>query len=769
MSTDQMAMQFTARQEERNRPRSEDRRPGAAWLGLAIDHRALFDALQDDWLRPPDGAPGRTLGIRAFTGHDKEKVNGHRILVRIKLDPARLPPVSIHRRRAGAWVVSSLEAATAEDDAVFWPGPLPTFAISEILVETDEERVRLSTMTRQVSNVSLPVAPRVLLRGEDVYITEAPAPSESLPAIGLPPEMNCVRGALAMALWAVPRVDPWLDLLCGSLGDATVNRPSNPADYLGVRWWNLPPWLRSDGNPRESIQERLWASSVRVFRAAHSSSSMATELVERIVVETRNGGLTEPSVLNEWARETVRILRGDARIRLDDWKAWPVGKAIQLALVRPDPSTFRKWGDDLPNLPPAIWWTGAALCGLIHGYRRLPSTFRGDPVQQRLLAIYALRLFDTAPVIADWLTELRDGPKWHRHAGEIVLSWGNTELARKPEHARGKWFSSNLEDPVIRRSGEDIALSNKWPCLGTFVVVIDADIPCLGGSLELAGTPQRLVVKGRTEIEFPLSVEIQRKLDVPEFLRCVATEGASVTPPPDLQRRVVVPTREEILDRVRKEIPGRVREEIPARTPEEVTGRAPEEIPGLIYVPNFLSQVQEADIVAAVEKAEWSRDLKRRVQHYGWRYDYKSKEIDASMRLGRLPDWAQDLALRLKKEALLPHFADQVIVNEYVGAQGISKHVDCVPCFDDGIAMISLLESWEMVFREEGKAGRKVAKLLERGSVAIMTRDVRYRWSHEIPSRSKEPSGLKRGRRISVTFRKVNEESIRAPKRNRKK
>jgi hypothetical protein len=70
-------------------------------------------------------------------------------------------------------------------------------------------------------------------------------------------------------------------------------------------------------------------------------------------------------------------------------------------------------------------------------------------------------------------------------------------------------------------------------------------------------------------------------------------------------------------------------------------------------------------------------DLKRRVQHYGWRYDYKARRIDLSMRLGELPPWATRLALRLVRDGLVPQLADQVIVNEYVGRQGISKHVDC--------------------------------------------------------------------------------------------
>ena len=86
---------------------------------------------------------------------------------------------------------------------------------------------------------------------------------------------------------------------------------------------------------------------------------------------------------------------------------------------------------------------------------------------------------------------------------------------------------------------------------------------------------------------------------------------------------------------------------------------------------------------------------------------------------------------------------------------GISRHVDVETSFADGIATISLLESWEMVFREKKTRGRTVTQRLDRRSAAIMTGDARYRWTHEIPKRKHEPGRVERRRRISLTFRKV--------------
>ena len=133
------------------------------------------------------------------------------------------------------------------------------------------------------------------------------------------------------------------------------------------------------------------------------------------------------------------------------------------------------------------------------------------------------------------------------------------------------------------------------------------------------------------------------------------------------------------------------------------------------------------------------------------------------MRLGPLPEWADNLARRLFDEGFLQHLPDQVIVNEYVGKQGISRHTDS-RSFADSIAMISLLESWGMVFRPIG-VKRKFEQKLEQRSVAVMEGEARYNWTHEIPNRKTElelpksaagkSSKVTRGRRLSLTFRKV--------------
>ena len=155
------------------------------------------------------------------------------------------------------------------------------------------------------------------------------------------------------------------------------------------------------------------------------------------------------------------------------------------------------------------------------------------------------------------------------------------------------------------------------------------------------------------------------------------------------------------------------------------------------------------------------------MQHYGWRYDYKSRQLDSTMRLGAMPEWAVSIVQRLVRRGLVPELPDQVIVNEYIGNQGISKHIDSKSSFADGIAMISLLESWEMVFRKTGgRGGQKETLRMERRSATIIANEARYQWTHEIPKRKSEPAfsplhskekkpRVPRKRRVSLTFRKV--------------
>lgn len=180
-------------------------------------------------------------------------------------------------------------------------------------------------------------------------------------------------------------------------------------------------------------------------------------------------------------------------------------------------------------------------------------------------------------------------------------------------------------------------------------------------------------------------------------------------------------------------------------------------ISGLTYIADFIDAANEAALIQTIDAQPWITELKRRVQHYGWRYDYKARSVTNDLRIGVLPDWLQTYAVRLQQAGLFTEMPDQAIINEYQPGQGISAHIDCVPCFTGTIASLSLGSSCVMDFTHS-KTGEKSSLLLEPRSLLVLSGDARYAWQHAIAGRKNDRYNgqiIERKRRISMTFRKV--------------
>jgi alkylated DNA repair dioxygenase AlkB len=194
----------------------------------------------------------------------------------------------------------------------------------------------------------------------------------------------------------------------------------------------------------------------------------------------------------------------------------------------------------------------------------------------------------------------------------------------------------------------------------------------------------------------------------------------------------------------------------PCNSPKEPIGD-PNFIKGLTYIEDFISVQEEAYLLEMINSQQWLGDLKRRVQHYGWKYDYRARSLNYEMFLGSLPVWCNILAQRLVEQRLIDVLPDQVIINEYKPGQGIANHVDCEPCFGDTVISLSLASPCAMNFINlESK--EKLEKILQPRSVVSIKEDSRYLWSHGIPARlADDINGIRTNRqlRISMTFRKV--------------
>jgi alkylated DNA repair dioxygenase AlkB len=178
---------------------------------------------------------------------------------------------------------------------------------------------------------------------------------------------------------------------------------------------------------------------------------------------------------------------------------------------------------------------------------------------------------------------------------------------------------------------------------------------------------------------------------------------------------------------------------------------------GARYIPDFISEKEETRLLFLIDSSPWITDLKRRVQHYGYRYDYRSRNIDYSMYLGPLPHWAEYFATKLYNFGLMPNLANQVIVNEYLPGQGISPHVDCTPCFENAIVSISLGSDciMNLVCLSNGK---QIDIPLCTRSVIALCDEARYQWQHGIKAVKSDLIDnirIPRTRRVSLTFRTV--------------
>ena len=68
---------------------------------------------------------------------------------------------------------------------------------------------------------------------------------------------------------------------------------------------------------------------------------------------------------------------------------------------------------------------------------------------------------------------------------------------------------------------------------------------------------------------------------------------------------------------------------------------------GARLVPDIVTEAEERRILLRISQAPWLTDLSRRVQHYGFRYDYRNRSSGRSAPAPAFPRWAEAIADRL--------------------------------------------------------------------------------------------------------------------------
>jgi len=202
---------------------------------------------------------------------------------------------------------------------------------------------------------------------------------------------------------------------------------------------------------------------------------------------------------------------------------------------------------------------------------------------------------------------------------------------------------------------------------------------------------------------------------------------------------------------------------------------------------DWIGPEQEAQILREIDSRAWEESLKRRVQHYGFIFSYKTLMLDYSTPIPALPpllsELAEEIQARVAKtrgapEAEREGALTQLTVNEYLSGQGIAAHIDTANCFGPKIYIITLGAGVTMRLQLRGAAaagvgvvedasststnslsdggGKRVDVWLPPRSLLLLEGDARYKWSHSIAARLNDKVDgklLPRGRRVSLTFR----------------
>lgn len=688
------------------------------WLGLVMPYEALFNSLQSEWLESDNHE-----FILAVNGFIEPSLKSTTVITTyIQLSLSDLPSVCVSVLRDGTWINVKVGDIQSSDRIVCWKGSIPAFLILKVLVASEDHASILKGFAKNVSNVPLPSVEPIEIQSLSLISMPQEPKTENIIHSGLKQAMfdDSVRGGLALAFNFVPRSLPWINLLIDSffVSEASLHQLAN---NLSSPWLSYLPWSINTTKIEMSFNDALWTASINVLMKLNEENlrSDAFGVIKKILDEFQKNTTDYEYEISLWIQETTDLLKAKREIKVEDWRTLAVANALQLVLLRPDPTNFRKWADEL-ELPLPTWWSGAILCGLWFGYKKLDVKLRGEDVLRKYLVYHFIASYpkrSNEPQLPKLEYAAKDG--------DIIIVWKGKEVWRKKESIRNKWFSLTQFNNEELAKAKSIASDLGWNCFSKKIFLNNENVHFNRKESAVVDIDLRadlIKIRGEVELFVPSHARVEDIFDTSLFRQCLLTDAGEVPSP-----------KEEI-------------------GPYEIERFSA--IPGLLYVSQIISQKEEQEIISMIDRLPWLDDLKRRTQHYGWKYDYRAKKIDESMKLGHLPQWASALSQRIFKSGLIPNLPDQVIVNEYIKSQIISKHIDCVTCFDDGIAMISLLEPWEMIFTNK-KDKKKFAITLAPRSVLILTKEARYDWAHEIPKRSKEPSGHVRERRVSITFRKV--------------
>ncbi|KAG9295466.1 hypothetical protein G9A89_013495 [Geosiphon pyriformis] len=190
-------------------------------------------------------------------------------------------------------------------------------------------------------------------------------------------------------------------------------------------------------------------------------------------------------------------------------------------------------------------------------------------------------------------------------------------------------------------------------------------------------------------------------------------------------------------------------------TPQDIT------VPGLLILKEFIPIELERDIIQELHSRNaWTIIQERKVQHFGYLFEYPNKVGDAcSLSRRAFPEYMDLLLTKLHElHPFIPQM-DQMTLQLYPIGAGIPPHVDNHTSFGEFILSFSL-QSPVIMELKNLETGKAFHLDLPPRSLLIFGGEARYAWTHGIRSRRTDSLDngevRKRGERISLTLRTVS-------------
>nr|XP_023020411.1 alkylated DNA repair protein alkB homolog 8 isoform X1 [Leptinotarsa decemlineata] len=199
-------------------------------------------------------------------------------------------------------------------------------------------------------------------------------------------------------------------------------------------------------------------------------------------------------------------------------------------------------------------------------------------------------------------------------------------------------------------------------------------------------------------------------------------------------------------------------DQLPIIEPDKIWNKMP---PGLVILKDYISPEEEKYLLKLFNFDSTTNQMKhRQVRHFGYEFRYDINNVDKDKPLEeKIPNECDYLWTRLQNTDFKHFRPDQLTVNHYSPGQGIPHHVDTHSAFEDPIVSLSLQSPVVMDFK---RGAKHFCVTLPQRSLAIMSGESRYDWSHGITPRKFDIihslgsfNSLERGTRVSLTFRKV--------------